>query len=314
MSKNKKYKVRTIFNENRESLSLKLLNSSEGLKKYFRNEGIYVPGLALCGYTEEFPHGSILLLGKPEISYLLSKGVRERKNILEKLLELEVSFLVISDNLKPPKELLEISNKKKVCVFQTFFDTIRLITLLSRYLDHLFAQQMTIHGTLVDVYGMGLLFTGRSGIGKSEMALDLIERGHRLVADDVTTIAKTGEGALLGSAREILMHHLEVRGVGIIDISSLFGIKAVRMQKRIEVEVRLVDDKEMNSFDRTGLKREFSEYMGVKIPLIRLPIYPGKNIAVIAEAIALDNILKLYGHDTSIEFNKKLIARMKGRL
>ena len=173
---------------------------------------------------------------------------------------------------------------------------------------------MTIHGTLVDVYGMGLLFTGRSGIGKSEMALDLIERGHRLVADDVTTIAKTGEGALLGSAREILMHHLEVRGVGIIDISSLFGIKAVRMQKRIEVEVRLVDDKEMNSFDRTGLKREFSEYMGVKIPLIRLPIYPGKNIAVIAEAIALDNILKLYGHDTSIEFNKKLIARMKGRL
>ena len=161
---------------------------------------------------------------------------------------------------------------------------------------------------------MGLLFTGRSGIGKSETALDLIERGHRLVADDVTIIIKTGEGVLLGSGKEILKHHLEVRGVGIIDILCLFGIKAVRMQKRIEVEVKLEDDEDINSVDRTGLKRKFSEYMDVKIPLIRLPIYPGKNIAVIAEAIALDNILKLYGHDTSVEFNKKLIARLKGRV
>ncbi len=309
-----KFKVETIFKENQKSLFLKLLNSSEGFEKDFKNNGIYVPGLALCGYTKDFPNGSVLLFGKPEISYLLSKNVEKRKSIVEELLKLEVSFLVISDKLEPPKELLEIADKKKVCVFQTSFNTIRLITLLSRYLDNLFAPQMTIHGTLVDVYGMGLLFTGRSGIGKSEMALDLIERGHRLVADDIITLVKTGEGALLGSGKEILTHHLEVRGVGIVDVLTLFGIRGVRMQKRLEVEVRLEDDKDIDSFDRTGLEIEYSEYLNVKIPLIRLPIYPGKNIAVIAEAIALDNILKLYGYNTSVEFNKKLISRMKGRL
>ena len=312
--KEKKYKVRTIFRENQVSLSLKLLNGSVGLKKNFKNNSIYIPGLALCGFTENFPHGSVLLFGRPEIAYLFSRNIGERKKIIKSLFELDISFLVISNGLEPPKELLEIADKIEVCIFQTSFDTIRLITLLNRYLDNLFAPQITIHGTLVDVYGMGLLFTGRSGIGKSEIALDLIERGHRLVADDIITIIKTGEGALLGSGKEILTHHLEVRGVGIVDVLSVYGIRGVRMQKRIEVEVKLEDDKDINSFDRTGLELEYSEYLGVKIPLIRLPIYPGKNITVIAETIALDNILKLYGYNTSVEFNKKLIARIKGRL
>ena len=310
----KKYKVRTIFKENQKRLSLRLLNSSKGLTKEIKNEGIYIPGLALCGYLDEFPRGSILLLGKPEISYILFKGPEERKTILNRLLDLDVSCLIITNNLEPPEELIEIADDKKVCVFQTSLDTFTLITLLSGYLDNLFAPQVTIHGTLVDVYGMGLLFTGRSGIGKSEIALDLVERGHRLVADDVVTIIKTAEGALLGSGREMLTRHLELRGLGLIDAFSLFGIKGIRMQKRIEVEVMLEDEKEINTFDRTGLQKEFSEYLGVKIPLIRLPIYPGKNITVIAETIALNNILKLYGYDAAIEFNKKLIARMKGRL
>ena len=310
----KKYKVRTIFRENKRRLSLRLLNSSEGLKREIKNEGIYIPGLALSGYLEEFPCGSILLLGRPEITYILFKSVEERKSILERLLSLDVSFLIITKDLEPPEELIEIANDKKVCVFETSLDTIRLITLLSRYLDNLFAPQTTIHGTLVDVYGMGLLFTGRSGIGKSEIALDLVERGHRLVADDVVTIVKTAEGALLGSGKEILTHHLELRGLGLIDVLSLFGIKGIRMQKRIEVEVILEDEKDINVFDRTGLQREFSEYLGIKIPLIRLPIYPGKNITIIAETVALNNILKIYGRDTAVEFNKKLIKRMKGRL
>jgi len=310
----KKYKVRTIFRENKKSLSLRLLNSSDGLKREIKNDGIYIPGLALSGYLEEFPCGSILLLGRPEISYILFKRIEERKSILKRLLSLDVSFLIITNDLEPPEELIEIANDKKVCVFKTALDTIRLITLLSRYLDNLFAPQTTIHGTLVDVYGMGLLFTGRSGIGKSEIALDLVERGHRLVADDVVTIVKTAEGVLLGSGKEILAHHLELRGLGLIDVLSLFGIKGIRMQKRIEVEVVLEDERDINVFDRTGLQREYSEYLGVKIPLIRLPIYPGKNITIIAEAIALSNILKIYGHDTAVEFNKKLIARMKGKL
>jgi len=310
----KKYKVRTIFRENKRRLSLRLLNSSEGLKREIKNGGIYIPGLALCGYLEEFPCGSILLLGRPEISYILFKGVEERRSILGRLLSLDVSFLIITNDLEPPEELIEIANDKKVCVFETSLDTMRLITLLSRNLDNLFAPQTTIHGTLVDVYGMGLLFTGRSGIGKSEIALDLVERGHRLVADDVVTIIKTAEGALLGSGKEILTHHLELRGLGLIDVLSLFGIKGIRMQKRIEVEVILEDEKDINVFDRTGLQREFSEYLGIKIPLIRLPIYPGKNITVIAEAIALNNILKIYGRDTAVEFDKKLIKRMKGGL
>jgi HPr kinase/phosphorylase len=170
---------------------------------------------------------------------------------------------------------------------------------------------MTIHGSLVDVYGIGLLFTGRSAIGKSEIALDLVERGHRLVADDVVIITKKAEEILMGEGRELVEHHLEIRGLGLIDMRSTFGIRAVRVHKRIEVEVRLVDFDPNSDYERTGLDNQETTILGVKLPLIVLPINPGKNITVIAETIALNQLLKIYGHHTAEEFNKKLIQRMR---
>ncbi len=177
---------------------------------------------------------------------------------------------------------------------------------LTAYLDDIFAPASTTHGSLVDVYGVGLLFTGRSGIGKSECALDLVERGHRLVADDVVTIKRRHENVLIGSANKVLGHHIEIRGVGIIDLQKVFGIRAIRFQKRIEVEVHLEEWQDGSDYERTGLEDRLATLLGVQIPLVTVPIYPGKNITVIAEVIALNYLVKSYGFDAALEFDRKL--------
>jgi HPr kinase/phosphorylase len=165
----------------------------------------------------------------------------------------------------------------------------------------------------VDVYGVGLMFTGESKMGKSELALDLVERGHRLVADDVVLIKRRGQGVLIGYASDILQHHMEVRGVGIIDILAVFGIRAIRLRKRVEVEVRLVPWTEEENYERTGLGEETSDILGVKIPLVVLPIFPGKNITVVAETVALNQLLRISGIRSAEEFNKRLLQTMQHR-
>jgi HPr kinase/phosphorylase len=206
-----------------------------------------------------------------------------------------------------PDELIEVANSKKLAVFTTPYSTTVLIHLLSDYLDDKFAPRMNIHGTLVDVYGTGVLFTGRSGIGKSEIALDLIERGHRLVADDVVIFTKKAEGVLVGSGPEMLKHFMEIRGVGIIDVRQIFGIRAVRLQKRVEVLVELVEWDSQENYERIGLDEEYKDFLGVKIPYLQLPIFPGKNITVIAEVIALNIHLKIYGYHPAKAFNTRLM-------
>ncbi len=168
-----------------------------------------------------------------------------------------------------------------------------------------------MHGTLIDVYGIGVLLSGRSGIGKSEVALDLVERGHRLVSDDVVEIVKKSREILIGQTNSLLRHHIELRGLGIVDVQSMFGIRAIRVQKRVEIEVQLEDWDDSEDYERLGMEDQFKEILGVKLPIVRLPIFPGKNITVIVETIALNQLLKIHGLHPAKKFNELLMKRIQ---
>ncbi|RKY89047.1 HPr(Ser) kinase/phosphatase [candidate division KSB1 bacterium] len=306
----KKVKVSTFFRENREKLNLELLSTKEGFKKEIKDKDLHRPGLAFTGFFNIFPFKKIQILGNCEITYLKNLTEPEIKRVLSEFFNYNIPCIIITDNNKPPDILISIAKQKGVSVFRTSLPTNIIFHDLLDYLEDKFSPEITIHASLVDVYGVGLLFTGRSGIGKSEITLDLIERGHRLVSDDMVTIKKKGKDILIGSGSEFMKHFIEIRGLGIIDVMKVFGIRGIRLQKRIEVEVLLEDVKDITSYDRTGLDKKYTEYLGVKIPLIRLPIFPGKNITVISEVIALNQLLKTYGYDSAKEFDDKLIKAL----
>ena len=307
----RKLTVETFYIDNQKKLKLRLLNSDAGFNRIISTKQLNRPALAIAGFLDPFTYDRLQILGNTEINFLSNLSEKKRKDSLEKVLSYEIPCLVITDNNEAPKELISIATRRRICVFHTKFATTDFSHLLGDYLYREFAPRTTIHGSLVDIYGIGILFTGRSGIGKSEVALDLIERGHRLVADDVVIVTKKAEEILMGEGRELAEHHLEIRGLGLIDTRSTFGIRAVRVHKRLEVEVKLVDFDPDEEYDRTGLDEQYTTILGVKIPLIVLPMNPGKNITVIAETIALNQLLKIYGHHTPKEFNKKLIAQMR---
>lgn len=281
------------------------------MKRSILQQDLYIPGLALTGFFEEFPFDRVQILGKSEILYLLRQTPVQQLTMLKQFFDFGIPCIIITNDNLPPPALLNEADAKAICVFVSQLTTSQLVSQLTDYLSAKFAPKMTVHGSLVDVYGVGLLLTGRSGIGKSEIALDLLERGHRLVADDVVTIFRRGRGILMGCGQENVQHHLEMRGVGIINVLSIFGIRALRFRKQVEVEICLEDTKDIAEFDRTGLETEYAEYLGIKIPLVSLPIFPGKNITVIVETIALNSLLKLYGYDAAKEFNNRLIRLMK---
>ena len=307
----KSISIKQFYLETRERLNLRLMNGESGFFRQIVNLDIHRPGLALAGFLELFTYDRIQLLGNTEIRYLNSISSERRSEAIEKLFTYDIPcFIVTSDN-PVPAELLKIAIRRYICIFATDMKTTKVTHQLTTYLDSKFAPQVAVHGSLVDVYGIGLLITGRSGIGKSEVSLDLVERGHRLVADDMVIMAKKGEDLLMGEGREISDHHIEVRGLGLIDVRRMFGIRGVRIHKRVEVEVHLVDWDPKAHYERTGLEDQTAVYLDVEIPKILLPINPGKNITVIAEIIALNQILKIYGHHTAKEFNRRLIERMK---
>ncbi|GAB4381238.1 MAG: HPr(Ser) kinase/phosphatase [Calditrichia bacterium] len=303
--------VGQFYTENCQKLKLQLLNSNAGFERLITTPELHRPGLALSGFLDVFTYDRIQILGNTEIQYLFSLPEAERRERLEKVLSYDIPCLIIMNNNDFPPELLSICTRRQICLFRTKFSRTVFSHYLVDYLNNKFAPTITVHGTLVDVYGIGILFTGRSGIGKSEIALDLVERGHRLVADDVVIITKKAEEILMGEGREIAEHHLEIRGLGLIDTRNIFGIRSVRVHKRIEVEVQLVDFDPNVDYDRTGLDEQTTTILGVEIPLVVLPINPGKNITVIAETISLNHLLKIYGHHPAKEFNKRLMEKMR---
>jgi len=242
--------------------------------------------------------------------YLGTLSADHLTRIADELFLSGVPLVIVAKGATPPAAFLKAAERAHTAVFSSRLTTAELMNGLSAYLDNFFAPTTNLHGTLVDVYGVGLLYTGKSGIGKSEIALDLVERGHRLVADDVCRVTRVAPDVLIGSSSELLGHHMEIRGVGIIDIEELFGIRAIRMQKRIEVEVRLTLWSETENYERLGVEEKGTTILGVGIPILYVPISPGKNITVISEVIAMNHMLKVYGENSAVELSKKLAQRL----
>jgi len=299
--------VGLFFKDNESRLGLQLVTSREGLRRRITQKNLHRPGLALAGYLELFTFDRVQVLGNTEMSYLCKLSADERRAKFLSVFAFDIPCLIVTDSNEVFPEMIEEAEKRNLTIFSTQQSTTVLVHLLSDYLDDRFAPKMTLHASLVDVYGTGLLFTGRSGIGKSEIALDLVERGHRLVADDVVILTKKAEGVLVGSGPEMLKHFMEIRGVGIIDVRRMFGVRAIRLQKRVEMEIELVEWSDKEDYERIGLDEEQRDCLGVKIPLVKLPIFPGKNITVIAEVIALNLHLKVYGYHPAQMFNSRLM-------
>jgi len=298
--------VEQLFNNKREFLDLNILNGGACLKKEIPFNQIFRPGLALAGFTDRFPISRTLILGMTEISFLKSLPQSELEVCLKQFFSFDIPLIIITKALKPPSQFLVEAAANNIPVLQSNLNTTEIIVRLSTYLDNVFAPRTTIHGTLIDVYGVGLLYTGKSGIGKSECALDLVERGHRLVADDVVSVVRKTPDIIVGQSDERIGHHMEIRGIGIINVEKLFGIRAVRMQKRIEVEVRLEFWDDGAEYDRLGVEDKYTTLLGIEIPVIKVPVSPGKNITVISEVISMNHMLKVLGENAAEKFIQRL--------
>ena len=303
--------VEKLYVSRKHDLEMTVLTGNEaGLAKAIQSPELHRPGLALTGFFERFTYKRIQILGETEMAYLNRLPKDQLIDMAHKLFSYDLPMVVISKGITPPLAFLSCADEHSTSVFSSRLSTSELTNRLSAYLDHAFAPSINVHGTLVDVYGVGLLYTGKSGIGKSEVALDLVERGHRLVADDVVKVTRVAPDVIMGSGSELLGHHMEIRGVGIIDIEELFGIRAIRLQKRIEVEVHLTYWSETADYERLGVEDKSTTVLGAKIPLLNIPISPGKNITVISEVIAMNHMLKVYGENSALEFTKKLSQRL----
>lgn len=305
--------VKRLFEELRERMHLECLVDAGLETRTFNQRDLHRPGLALAGFVKLFTHEKIQILGNTENYYLLDLSDDERRSAIARLFDFDMPCIIVTNNNKVFPEVPEFCLAKNVPLFLTRLSTTDAIHLISGYLDDLFAPEVAVHGSMVDVYGIGMMFVGKSGIGKSEIALDLVERGHRLVADDTVRIRRMSENILMARGHDTLKHFMEIRGVGILDVREMFGIRAVRLHKRLEVQVNLElwDGKEQ--YERLGLDESFNDVLGVPIPLVRLPVYPGKNITVIAEAIALNLLLKIYGYDAAKEFSQKLMEEIANK-
>jgi HPr kinase/phosphorylase len=304
--------VARLFEDQRQELQLEQLTESLASRREITVSDIHRPGMALMGFVENFLPERIQILAQTELTYLATLTPRAVREAIDRLFQFSMPLIVVCKGLEVPPCLIQGANQCKVPVLRTPLSTTPFIHSLTLYLDHMFAPQTTAHGSLVDVYGCGLLFTGRSAIGKSETALDLVERGHRLVADDVVTITRRHGDVLIGTGNQLLRHHMEIRGLGIIDVQAIFGIRAIRLQKRVEVEVRLAEWSDDADYERVGLDERKTDILGVQVPLVLVPITPGKNITVIAEVIALNYLVKVTGGYSPAErLNQHLMELMK---
>jgi HPr kinase/phosphorylase len=302
--------VETLYQRKRSVLELELLTEC-GLDRAVGSPTLSNPGLALAGFTERAAVGRLHVFGETEIGYLASLEPAARRVAVQRFLELDPPAVFITKSQEAPAELIELAAARQIPLFRSALKTGDFYRRLQPFLEERFAPGTTMHGSMADVYGVGLLFTGRSGIGKSECVLDLIERGHRLVADDLVMISRRGNDVLIARQHEMQRHHMEIRGIGIIDIRALFGIRAIRQQKRVEVVVQLLDWDDAKSVDRTGLSDGEIDILGVKVPMVTIPLNAGKNITVISEVVAMNHLLKYSGVNSAALFNQRLMDAMR---
>jgi len=303
--------VGRLFERLKDILELEPIGEASGLDRPVTSPEVSSPGLVLAGYTERFVPDRCQILGETEITYLASLDDLRRRDVLRSFFRLPFPCCFVTKALTLTDEFLHEAGSAGMPLFRSPLKTNEFYRRIKPAMEEEFAPRTTLHGSLADVYGVGLLLIGQSGIGKSECVLDLVERGHRMVADDMVIVLKRGNDILIGKGHELQRHHMEIRGVGLIDIPALFGIRAVRQQKRIEVVVELEFWRGDAHLDRTGLDLETTDVLGVPIPRIRVPLNPGKNITVILEVLAMNHLLRYAGVNPAEQFNERLIARMR---
>lgn len=302
-----------LYHNSKDRFKLKLHSKNPDFERKITEQNLHRPGLALAGFVDLFSFARVQVFGNTEMRYLKKITDDQKRATLEKIFQFQIPCIILTDNNEPFPILLELADKYRIPLFSSPFSTTKLVYLVSDFLDDQFAPRISMHGSFVDVYGVGILFIGKSGIGKSEVALDLIERGHRLVADDVIVLTKKGEGILMGAGTTIGKHFMEIRGLGIIDIERMFGIRAIRFQKRLEIIVELEIWSDESNYTRTGLDESTATISDVEILYVKLPILPGKNITVISEVISLNYLLKHYGYDAATVFQKNLNDKLSAQ-
>ncbi|MGL1893752.1 MAG: HPr(Ser) kinase/phosphatase [Spirochaetaceae bacterium] len=288
-------------------LNLKCLSGRSGLGRKIVTPDISRPGLVLTGFTDEFDGERVQLLGKSENAYINKLCNENSVENIQNFFSYNIPCCVITHGIIPPEPFLEIARKQNCPILQTTLSSADFMPRLVRALLDMFSPQRIIHGVFVEVSGLGVLLLGASGVGKSETALALIEKGHKLIVDDSVEITCSNGNVLMGrSSTEVLNHHMEIRGLGIINIKELFGIRAIMKTKRVQLVVKLEEWNSSKSYDRIGRDEKY-EILGVHIPLLEIPVKPGRNIPTIIEAAALNQRLKHSGHNSSGEFNKNII-------
>lgn len=288
-----------------EHLGLTVVSGADGLDNIVSRPGIQQPGLALAGFLEYIHPGRVQVLGKAEITFIGERGPAERARIGSQLCRHGVSCFVVTAALEPPVELVEESERYGVPLLRTEVPSTVVIEHLTRFLEDRLAPRAVAHGVLMDIYGLGVLILGDSGVGKSECALELVVRGHRLVSDDIVEIRRTG-GDLVGTGPELTRYHMELRGLGLINVKDLFGVASVRMQKFVEYVIRLDPWKPGKRYDRLGLDEGGYEILGLSLPYVEMPVGPGRNLSVLIEVAARNQLLKLKGFHPARELARKL--------
>lgn len=302
--------VEKFLNEHGQKLKLEIVAGNEGVKRIIVEPSINRPGLVLAGFTRYFAYKRVQALGNADVYFLKSLKAMEREQCYTKLFKFKVPCLVFSRNLRPDQELIRAANRAAVPIFTTPLLTMKFINQATLALDAMFARRGSEMGSMVDIHGVGVIIKGESGIGKSESVLALIERGYSLVADDVTKVTLLDGREVLGTSAELTRNHMEVRGIGIINVAAMFGVKSIGSNKRVDLVVSLKTWHDVPDVDRLGMEQQFTEILGVRIPHIIIPVKPGRDIARLIEVAALHTKLKLTGYNPAKELNERLLAQM----
>ena len=301
--------VQQFYEGMKDQLKLSLVTPTVSLARKIHSPEIHRPGLAFSGFYDYFAFDCVQVLGKTEIRFLKKLTEQAKTKNLKRFFTYRIPCIIVSKQQSVPRDFKELSIQAGVPIFRSPFRTARVVSQITIYIEESNAPRMSLHATLVDVYGVGTLLLGKSGVGKSECALELVERGHRLVADDIVEI-RLENRVPMGRSNEILHHHMEIRGLGIIDVRAIFGVGAVRTSKRITLAVTLEHWKKEREYERLGLEDRLYEILGVKIPHLIIPVRPGRNIPILVETAALTQRSSNMGAHPAKEFNKRLIRFM----
>jgi HPr kinase/phosphorylase len=292
-------------------LRLRLVAGRAGLDRSVHLSRVQRPGLALTGFVDYIRYGRVQIMGSSELGYLRTLSPARRRAVLGRLGRCRVSCFIVTKDLAPPSELKAECQARGIPLLLTATDSTAFIKHLSAFLDERLALRIHLHSVLLDVFGLGVLIVGESGIGKSECALDLIDRGHRLIADDVVEIKRMSD-TLLGSSPDLTRYHMELRGLGVINIKDLYGVSSIRMSKKVELVVSLERWEAGKEYDRLGLHDEKYPVLGLELPLIRMPVAPGRNLTLLVEVAARNQLLKSRGYDAARRFAERVDEMLEG--